>query len=240
MGNYIQLSSENKKFLEDNYKTMTIESMAKTIGHHPKLVKDRLKEFGLARTKEDRNYIASIKRKPDHDMMSLLSSKIEGGTTSTTASYHLRKWNKLNGKFDRSKILVYKNSVENFSDLALISKEKYHKFISDRNKAIATEKKTKAKALVNDIARKKRILAEEREKQFDEIKKNTVNKSVMESNYQLVDEDRVPVKHDAKTTVWVKKSKCEQLEDGSWIKKTPLNITIPVVLKVRMKRNGEK
>ena len=40
----------------------------------------------------------------------------------------------------------------------------------------------------------------------------------------LIEEDKVPVKVNKDTTVWVKRSKCKQLENGDWEKKTQVNI----------------
>lgn len=98
--------------------------------------------------------------------------------------------------------------------------------------------KALAKAAVRGVTLKKRLDEEEREKRFEAIKASRP-KSLSESNQQLLQEDKVPVELDHRTTVWVKKSKCDFV-NGKWIKKTPLNIVIQEELNLKPKKHERK
>jgi len=112
--------------------------------------------------------------------------------------------------------------------------------ILDANRKLREEAKAKKEAILDAtedekiaiafkkaakyaIAMKKKQEADEMERKFEAIKAARP-KNMRESNIQLAKEDKVPVKLDAKTTIWVKRDKCTEVSPGIWQKNSPLNV----------------
>jgi hypothetical protein len=117
-----------------------------------------------------------------------------------------------------------------------IKLEEKRKIQEKKNEEI--KQKAIAKAAVRSVTLKKRQDEEDREKRFEEIKASRP-KSVQEANLQLIKEDKVPIKVDHRTTVWVSKSKCEII-NGEWVKKTPLNIVLQEEINNKPKKHERK
>ena len=129
----------------------------------------------------------------------------------------------------RKEAKLEKNKLSEAENLIKKSKQEETQKKRDEKRAIARkiaeekEEKAALKYQQGAAARKKREDAERQQAIFDSIKANTKPKSIQQANSELLDKDLVPVKLDAKTTVWVKRSKCVFV-DGAWVKQTPLNI----------------
>lgn len=252
--NKIILTEEQELFIRENYKTMNGFQLSAGTGLTLRTIKRRMAEFGLVRTEEEKKAVWSKRRMPEPTDIAKRNRKIEGGGRGNLKTkWHLDKWNAKNGPFSYKHMLVYYNGkFGDFSDLKLIRKNRYDSFVEDRIAreekrqkreivlaAVSIKKAEKEKvdkvkreesAKRSAISAKKAVAAKKykdaeelRIKQFDEIKANSP-KTIKEVRKQLVENEMVPVKLNHKTTIWVKKDKCEQQEDGTWVKKTPLNV----------------
>jgi len=107
--------------------------------------------------------------------------------------------------------------------LAVMAEKKVEKEKIEKAKRAENAKKMAISSKKLLAAKKNKEAAEERQKKLEEIKANSP-KTMKEFQQRLVKEEKVPVKLDHKTTIYVKKSLCTQLENGTWVKATPLNI----------------
>jgi hypothetical protein len=216
--NYIKLSDEQIDYLRCNYKTVFNRELGEFLSLSESAISKKLKEHGFIRTQDD---IAAILKRPKktNPLSKITLLKIEGGgrNGSLVAKWHLHKWQKTNGNFTHKRILVYQTSqYDNFFDLKLIRKKDYTSFITKRKRRL---EKLKIREITNQRNTEKRRKAEKINKKTEQILGNYKQKTLGDVLIEMKQIDKVPVKLDPKTTIFVAKHKCIQQEDGSWIKK---------------------
>lgn len=232
-------SPEQEQYLRDNAATKTNAEIAEALGFKKSFIKDKVRELGIVRTEtQTKSLISRTNLAKDHKKIAAQRLKIEGGgrDAKCKTKWHLKKWQTINGELKPKQVLVYRTGdFDNFEDLMVITRSKFANFvrIRDKKKEIAKRKaeKDKAKLLkqkpkrvthsVESIERRKESAAA-REK-FEEFKKNYKPKTIAQAQEELVNEGKVPVKLDHKTTIWVKREKCVRLENGNWVKKSSLS-----------------
>jgi hypothetical protein len=226
--NKIILTPEQEQFLLDNYGKMTKPALAQALRTNSSTILDMMDRRGLKRTPEQIEFIMkNSKNKPSAKTIEGVSAprrRIEGGSRENMkARWHLAKWTEKNGTFDLDKILVYQKPGNKYEDLILIDKKNLDTFILERD---TPKKDWKNVSRVSTKSKLTRHDEEKHEKNFEKIKADSLNKTVDQAVSELINEGKVPVRLDSKTLVWVKREKCVQLEDGSWVKKDPLNIQV--------------
>lgn len=225
------LTLEQEQFVVENYRTMNNAELGAVIDRNPKVVIRIMNKLGVFRTPEEKQaLITRALGTVDTKARGRRMSKIEGGTRdSYRRKYHLERWTEINGRVRKGNVLVYATGkFDSFDDLILIRKSKLESFLRSRERALKKlerdEKKKQKKVSVAKKAR--RIILSERKRaedsakaNFEEFKRNYKQKSVVEAQKELVDQGKVPVKLDSKTTIWVSRDKCVRLDSGEWVKK---------------------
>lgn len=102
--------------------------------------------------------------------------------------------------------------------LAALALKKEEKEKIEKVKRAETAKRMAISAKKANITKKNKEANEERQKQLDEIKANS--KPLKETHATMLKEEKVRVRIDHRTTIYVKKSLCVQLENGDWVKNT--------------------
>ena len=203
------LTDDEYKFIKENYTKMKNKDLGAKLNIQSKSVYRILKRLGLIRTKEEIEYIRNTRT---HISGSYKIRKIEnGGRGKHRENYHKQQWIKFNGQIPKGFMLVYENKkYEDLSDLILIKQKSFKTFAKKREKILNCERKNKE--LI-----KKEIEKAKRDKRNNEIKISLVNKINIKP---IIDEhyiETVPVKIDSKTTIMVKRNRCNKLENGNWI-----------------------
>lgn len=228
--NKIILTAEQERFLLENYGTMTKVSLAKEFKVNVSTILEMMTRRGLKRTPEQlKNIIANkpgISKETLEDI-AMVNRRIEGGGRGKgKVRWQLEKWILNNENFSTDKILVYKNKEEKYEDLILIKKSKYKAFVKEREKRLTLNSKLVIKQQIASLRKtsviEKQKEVELQEKKYDEIK-STTPKGTDEAIDQLIKEDKVAIKIDSRTTVWVNRSKCDFV-NGEWVRKKPLSI----------------
>ena len=222
--NKIILTPEQEQFLLDNYGKMTKIALAQALGTNSSTILDMMNRRGLKRTQEQIEFIMKISKSnvSSAEGTGATRRKVEdGGRKNGKARWHLAKWTEKNGQFDFDKILVYKNPGNKYEDLILIDKKNLATFLADRD---SPKKDWKNVSRVSPKSKMSKQEELKNEKNFEKIKAGALNKTVDQAVTELINDGKVPVRPDSKTTVWVKREKCIQLADGTWVKKELLNI----------------
>lgn len=234
-----EFTDEQEQFLRDNYATMTNQEMADKLGFKRTFIKDKMHELGIIRTADDtKHLIVRTNREKDHKKIALQRLKIEGGGRDARCKtkWHLKKWQTINGELKPKQVLVYRTGdFDNFEDLMVISRSKFANFvrIRDKKKEQARRKEEKerlksmkkpkrVKAAISPESLERRKAAADAREKFEEFKKNYKPKTIAQAQEELVNDGKVPVKIDHRTTVWVRRDKCVRLDNGSWVKKSSL------------------
>jgi hypothetical protein len=173
----------------------------------------------------------------DYKEVAASRAKIEGGSRNNSKSrWHLVKWQTLNGPLKKRQMLVYRTGdFDSFEDLMVISRSKFANFVRIREKKKEQARRKEEKEKQKQLKKPKRVKSApslesiERRKaasaaneKFAEFKRNYKQKTIAQAQEELVNEGKVPVKIDHKTTVWVRRDKCVRLDNGSWVKKSSL------------------
>lgn len=237
-----EFTDEQEQFLRDNYATMTTmtnQEMADKLGFKRTFIKDKMRELGIIRNMDQtKSLISRTNLEKDHKKIAAQRLKIEGGGRDARCKtkWHLKKWQTLNGELKPKQVLVYRTGdFDNFEDLMVISRSKFANFVRIRDKKKEQAARKAEKERLKQLKRPKRLKSApspeslERKKadyaareKFEEFKRNYKPKTIAQAQEELVNDGKVPVKIDHRTTVWVRRDKCVRLENGSWVKKSSL------------------
>ena len=200
--------------------------LAKELGTNSSTILDMMNVRGLKRTPEQITFINLNKSKPNKETLDknkISKTKIEGGVRGQgKRKWHLTKWVREHNNFSLKQMLVYKNEEVKYKDLILINKSTYKVFVEKRKLRLTLKTKTKVNSPLRTNVIEKQKEEESQQKRFEEIK-TTSPKNTSEAIDQLVQEDKVAIKIDSRTTVWVKKNKC-RFVNGVWERIKPLNV----------------
>jgi hypothetical protein len=220
-------NAEKEKFLIENFRTMNNVDLAKHVGiQSAKSVRRKMREMGLNRTPQEiQKLVADAKGRIDHKKCAIKRLKIEGGSRSNDKKsikikYHKDKWIQKNGPIPKGMTLVYENGkYDDFSDLLLIKNKSYNSFIKKRDIRLRKEDRKKKTAVTAHQAQERRKRFEKQEMLQEQLKANHKQKSFGEAVTEQLESEKVPVRLDHKTLIFVKKEKCYQDESGNWHKK---------------------
>lgn len=218
-------SEEEKSYVISNYKTVNNTIMSECLAVCRMTVIRLMKSLNLTRTPaEKQNLITDVMSQVDRAAAAKKRWSIEPGPKS---KLHRDRWVSNKGKMSKGKMLVYNNAnYGDFNDLVVIQNKNFDKFVYNRDKrlghevkeGIKTNERQKKFDIKTQLLKKKheRVLEFEKNQRFLE---NYYNKTIKESNKEQASRNKVPVKVDHKTVVWMDRDKCIKNENGMWIKK---------------------
>lgn len=229
MSNKIVLTAEQEEYLVRNYKTMTRKELGLALGLKPFMVLRQMGRLNLVRTPEEKKALISksvVNR--DDQAAAKKKMRIEGGHKGNPhqrkSRYHKDKWIERNGAIPKNMILVYENAkYDEYNDLVLIQRRGFNKFVRERDKRLKKEERDRKRKIQGKQIEARRKAAHEQEDRMDKFLSSYKQKSPNEAALELMAENKVPVKIDHRTTIWVKREKCIQLENGTWVKKENTN-----------------
>ncbi len=212
-------SAEEVKYLEDNFRTTNNSIMGKALNRSSDVVQNKLKKLKLVRTEEERINMCKSKK----TVLPKINRKIEGGGRNEHKKrYHLSKWNKEKGIFNEKKMLFYKNGkYDDYNDLILIKSSSFDVMFEKRKRRLLYEEKINM-ATYNHRMSHKSVKVKNREienqKRLDAFAETFKQKNVDDVIVEQINQNKVPIVVDLKTTIWVNIDKCVNV-NGAWIRK---------------------
>lgn len=216
-------NAEKEHYLRENFRTTPNDVLAKNIGLAKDHMRKIMRNLCLKRTPQEiQALISNGLSNRDEQKKAQKVRKIEGGSRNCNnrIKYHKTRWIEKNGPIPNNMVLVYENGdYENYNDLILIKKISFNSFIKKRDIRLRKEQRQKKTAVTVYQAEERRRRRERQEQMEEELKKNYKQKSFTEAVCEQLENEKVPVRLDHKTLIFVRKDKCYQDEHGNWHKK---------------------
>jgi hypothetical protein len=209
------LTFEDEQYFRDNFKIINNKILAKKFGVSTKTIQKTLIRLNLKREKSDIRLIIINSNVNNIANQSHRRTIEGGGRKEHRARYHKNRWSKINGAIPKGYMLVYNTKkYEDFNDLILIKQKSFDSFIKKRETRLNKLKKEKKSQEIHD----KKLSSEKLE-----MDRENIVKFIQEQGGHSIENEfknnKVPIKLDKNTTIFVKREKCEKLEDGSYVLK---------------------
>lgn len=226
----VKLTEEQEEYLRQNFRTTKNSELGEKLGIKYSTVQKVLRERGLVRTdKEVQAIIDNAREFTNYFELRKNRYKIERLDGKGSEVWHKDKWIESNGSIADGKMLVYKNGVKVCADLVLIDKESFQEFAEERRIRLGRERREAVAAKTKKIFDKESIIVpitarrQKVSQKWNEFVSDYKHKTLTETTEELVDQGKVPVFVDVKTTVWVLRELCEKTADGTWRRKSETN-----------------
>lgn len=222
-----EYTQEEIDYILNNYRTTNNKELGKNLGVCAKSMLRVFNRLGIKRTEEEIKNLIDSRDRSNNGSKKRIS--IEGGRRDNhKAAWHKARWIKNNQSIPKGMVLVYATAdYNNADDLILIRRKDYDSFIKKRDKEIAKKAKiVKQEEKKIEREKKKRLTLEKEEKKIKKEKDEEKISDFLENirknpttTQKELEMGKIPVKIDDRTTIYVKKERCEKLDNGTYILK---------------------
>lgn len=217
MRNNKVVTKDDEKYILENYRTVNNNIIGKKVGINPKSVLRILNRLGVKRTPKEIKNLINGRDKTVKGIEKRITIE-GGGRKNYKAQAHRRKWVDKNGKIPEGMMLVYSTGDFNSADdLVLIKRKSLSVFIKKREKEAIDAKKREVRERKAKFLMAKEI--KNKAKQKEKEKNENFIKELKKKPASTIDDmmkGKVPVRIDNRTIIYVKRERCNLLEDGTY------------------------